>query len=92
LPLFDPEHDPELAPEDAIVAVRRFLGRCRSWATDREIPKRIERVRLRGDPAEAAKLHAWVSMVAFIDHAIAEVEAGDLDPWFEPPVPDAIDG
>jgi hypothetical protein len=80
--LFDPERDPEVDPRDAIVVVHRFLQRCRDWGRDREIPVRIERVRANPTPDEAARLHAWAAWVAFTEHALRELERGDLDHWF----------
>jgi hypothetical protein len=83
--LYDPERVPEVDPRDAIVVVHRFLRRCRDWGRDREIPARIERVRTHPTPDEAAKLHAWAAWVAFTEHALGELEGGDLDHWFTDP-------
>lgn len=80
--LFDPERQPDLSPEDAIVVVHRFLHRCRTWATDREIPERLARLAEDPTPERAAKLHAWTSYLAFTEHALAELESGTLDHWF----------
>lgn len=82
--LFDPERRPDLAPEDAIVAVHGFLRRARAWATEREIPKRVQRVSAGGSHTEAAKLAAWVAWRDFVNHALAELEDGRLDHWFDP--------
>lgn len=87
---YRPDHRPQVEPEDAATVVHDFLSRCRSWATEREIPKRLARVADGADAAEAARLHAWVVWREFIDHALQEVEDGTLDAWFEP-VPDGID-
>ncbi|MFT4622975.1 MAG: hypothetical protein ACI8PZ_001631 [Myxococcota bacterium] len=85
-PLYNPDDCPELAPAAALHAAHRFLGQCRAWANNREIPKRAARVAEGAGPDEAARLHAWVSMVAFIDHAVRELEDGTLDHWFQPDV------
>ncbi len=69
-------------PIDAAHEVRRFLLRCRAWATERELPKRRERVQTSEDPAEAAKLHGWLTYVRFLDHTLAELDDGTLDHWF----------
>jgi len=81
--LYDPSRRAEVDPEEAIVVVHRFLKRARSWATDREIPRRIQRVSGGGDYLEAAKLAAWVAWRDFVDHAIQELEDGKLDEWFQ---------
>ena len=83
-PLYSPEDSPELEPAAALQAAHRFLGQCRAWATEREIPKRTARVAEGAGAGDAARLHAWVSMVAFIDHAVRELEDGTLDHWFQP--------
>lgn len=82
-PLFDPARTVDLDPRDAVVVVHRFLERCRDWGRDKELPDRIERVRANPTPEEAARLHAWAAWVAFTEHALREVERGDLDHWFE---------
>lgn len=82
MPLFDPGREAQLAPEDRIVIVHRFITRCRKWASEREIPKRTQRVAAGGDAHEAAKLHAWVAYRDFLDHTLGELEDGTLDPWF----------
>lgn len=70
-------------PEQAITSVHRFLTRCRAWGTDLELPRRLERFRESPSPDAAAALHQWTSFVAFLDHALAELEGGELDSWFE---------
>lgn len=80
--LWDPARQPEVAPEDAVVVVHRFLERVRAWAAEREIPARTQRVATELDPAEAAKLHAWIAYLRFTEHALAELEDGTLDRWF----------
>lgn len=70
-------------PVDAAHEVRRFLLRCRAWATERELPARRERLQTTDDPAEAAKLHGWLSYIRFLDHTLAELDDGTLDHWFE---------
>ena len=85
-PLYDPNRPAEVDPADAVVVVHRFLERCAGWATERELPQRLERLRAATDPAEAqrvaASLHAWASWLAFVRHAQAEIESGGLDRWF----------
>lgn len=85
MPLFDKERDVHVAPQDAVVIVHRFLHELRSWAVEREIPKRLQRVAAEADPAEAARLHAWVAYQRFTEHAIRELEDGTLDRWFQGP-------
>jgi hypothetical protein len=80
--LFDPEHRVDVEAADAAAIAHRFLTRCRTWALEKEIPKRLQRTSESLDPAEAARLHEWVAWVAFVDHALGEVESGKLDPWF----------
>ncbi len=80
--LFDPEHRVDVDAADAATLTHRFLTRCRAWAVEKEIPKRLTRTAESLDPAEAARLHEWVAWVAFVDHALHEVESGKLDPWF----------
>jgi hypothetical protein len=87
--LYDPQRTPRVAPEDAVLVVRDFLQRCRRWA-EREIPRRLEQVAADGRPETAAKLHAWIAYVQFTDHALRELETGQLDHWFtDPPTADA---
>lgn len=85
--LFDPARRPDIAPEDAVVVVHDFLRRARAWATEREIPKRVQRVSAGGSHTEAAKLAAWVAWRDFVDHALGELEDGRLDHWFGPDEP-----
>ena len=84
MPLYDPTLDRDLPPEQAILAVHDFLVRARAWATEREIPKRVARVAEGASHDEAARLHAWVAWRDFLDHALAELEDGTLDRWFDP--------
>jgi hypothetical protein len=85
-PLFDPDRAPRVDPRDAVAVVHTFLQRCRAWGTDREIPRQLARLAADPTPGDAAKLHAWTSWVAFVDHALSELEDGTLDEWFtEPP-------
>jgi len=84
-------------PDDAVHEIRRFLLRCRTWATERELPARRARLQHSDAPEEAAKLHGWLTYVQFLDHTLAELDEGTLDHWFEAPPPpsepqDASDG
>ena len=83
MPLFEPGRTADVPAEDAIVVVHDFLRRAREWATEREIPKRIQRVSGGASHDEAAKLAAWVAWRDFVDHALAELEDGTLDDWFD---------
>lgn len=85
MPLFDPQRETDIDPKDAIVAVHDFLLKCREWAQQREIPKRVQRVDAELDPAAAAQLHAWISYLRFTEHALEELENGTLDHWFSVP-------
>lgn len=85
MPLYDPDHSPTVAPEDAIAVVHEFLGFCRAWATEREIPRRLERVESNLEPADVAALHQWVTWMRFTEHALEELENGTLDHWFAAP-------
>lgn len=76
---------PAVDKADAVRIVEGFLERCRAWAIEREIPKRLRRVEETHDPAEAAKLHEWVAWERFVDHALAELRDGTLDAWFTGP-------
>ena len=82
MPLYDADRDPAVEPEDAVIVVHRFMQRCRAWATDREIPKRIDRVAESLRPEDAAKLHAWIAYLQFTEHVLSELEDGTLDHWF----------
>jgi len=77
---------PELSREDQVAVVQAFLVRCREWAAEREIPKRVREISEDPRAERAAALHAWLSWRDFIDHALHELESGTLDHWF--PVPD----
>lgn len=81
-PLFQADAKPELDPASAAHAAHAFLMRCQAWAREREIPQRIERIAATPDPAEAAKLHAWIAYLQFTEHALHEIERGELDDWF----------
>lgn len=83
--LYDPDLVRDLPPAQALAAVHDFLCRSRDWATEREIPKRLDRVQSGAAHDEAARLHAWVAWRDFIDHALRELEDGTLDHWFDPP-------
>ena len=82
MPLYDPNHQPRLAPADALSTVHTFLQRCRQWALEQEIPQRLEKVRSGLQPQEAAKLHEWIAYLRFVEHTLHELEAGTLDHWF----------
>lgn len=69
-------------PRDAVAVVYRFLVRCRAWGAEREVPARIARLQADPTPEQAARLHEWVAWVAFVDHALGELEDGSLDDWF----------
>ena len=73
---------PAASPEQAITSVHQFLERCRAWATEREIPKLMERLEASPTPDDAARLHQWTTWVAFLDHAVNELQEGTLDRWF----------
>jgi hypothetical protein len=83
--LFSPDHEPDIDPRDAIATTYRFLARCRDYARDLEIPKRNERFQADPSPELAAKLHQWATWVAFVEHAMHEIEVGTLDGWFLKP-------
>ncbi len=83
--LYDPDRNPTVDPADAAVVAHRFLTRCRDWARDREIPRRLEQVAEDMQPTDAASLHAWTAWMRFCEHALREIEDGTLDPWFLPP-------
>jgi hypothetical protein len=68
--------------EEQKAIVRAFLARCRGWGAEREIPAALARLNAAPTPTDAAKLHQWTSWVAFVDHAVAELDAGALDAWF----------
>jgi hypothetical protein len=80
MPLYDASRKPEVAPEDAVLVVHDFVGKCRAWAVG-EIAKR--EATAAGDPVATAKLEAWRSYLAFTDHTLRELEEGTLDRWFK---------
>lgn len=84
-PLYDPARVPVVDPADAVAIAHAFASRCRAWATDREIPRRVAGLAAEPTQEAAAKLHAWVAWRDFLDHALAELEAGTLDHWFRAP-------
>lgn len=84
MPLFDANRKVSVAPQDAVVIAHTFVKKCREWALDQEIPKITQRFAADPTASDAAKLHAWTSFVAFLDHTLAELEAGTLDHWFPP--------
>ena len=86
--LFDAKRVPDVAPSDAVVMAHRFVMKCREWALELEIPKIAQRFAADPSPDDAAKLHAWTSYVAFLDHTLRELEEGTLDGWFLPAPPD----
>jgi hypothetical protein len=81
--LYDPHRQPSVDPADAIVIVHAFLERCRRWAVDQEIPKRLRKVEETHDPADAARLHEWITWERFVEHAMTELRDGRLDDWFD---------
>lgn len=84
-PLWDPERAPAVDPADAVAIAHAFAARCRAWAVEREIPRRADALAASPTQDAAAKLHAWVAWRDFLDHALAELEAGTLDHWFTAP-------
>lgn len=85
MPLFDPTHNPDVKPEDAAAIAHAFLHKCRTWAVDIELPKRRQAVLDNDAPEHAAKLHQWLTYLAFTERAISEIEQGTLDHWFHEP-------
>ena len=71
-----------MSEDDAKRVVRSFLLRCRAWGADREVPKQLARLAHDPNPADAARLHQWTTWVAFVDHALQELDSGALDDWF----------
>jgi hypothetical protein len=72
----------DAAAKKAVVA--DFLARCNHYADDR-----LEQYRgqlAAASPAEAVaikdKIGRWAAYRAFNEHALAEIERGDLDAWF----------
>ena len=82
-PLYKPNYHPTVPPEDALAVTREFLIFCRQWAEEKEIPKRRAEIDESATPERAARLAAWESYVEFTSYAIAELESGTLDHWFE---------
>ncbi|TNE86394.1 MAG: hypothetical protein EP330_21885 [Deltaproteobacteria bacterium] len=80
---FDPEYTPDVSPADRAAIAHDFMKRCREWAVTVELPKRRQAVLDSDDPEAAAKLHQWLTWLAFTDHALGEIESGKLDPWFD---------
>ena len=80
---FDPNVPPTGTPTQRAAIAHDFLQRCRTWALERELPRRRSAAQTSDDPADAAKLHQWLTWLAFTEHALAEIESGKLDPWFE---------
>ena len=80
--LFNPHRASNVAPQDAVVIAHRFVSKCREWALNQEIPKRSQRLAAQPDSEQAEKLVAWLRYVEFLDHTLAELEDGRLDPWF----------
>jgi hypothetical protein len=74
-------------PAQGVQAAHHFVERCRRWAAEREVPRRLAEL---ADPAldprqraeRAARLHEWLAFAAFLDHARRELEDGTLDAWF----------
>ncbi len=85
MPLFQKVHEPDVSPEEAIIVVHRFVMKCQEWASQREIPERVQRVAAQPDPGEVAKLQAWRSYLQFTEHTLRELEDGTLDHWFTGP-------
>ena len=56
--------------------VQLFLERCVTYAN-----ASIERKMERGD--EKSEIDKWIAYRDFTEHAIKEIEAGDLDAWLE---------
>lgn len=83
--LYDPHRRPAVEAADAICVAHDFLGRCRRWALDRELPSRVEKVKTDLRPEDAAKLHEWIAYLRFVEHTMRELEAGTLDDWFTAP-------
>lgn len=76
------EAPPPSTPEADLLAVHAFLQKARAYAQQRELTKRIERFRESPTPENAAKLHQWSTWIAFVEHALREIEEGTLDSWF----------
>mgnify|MGYP001212292398 CR=1 FL=1 len=56
--------------------VQLFLERCVIYAN-----ASIERKIKRGD--EESEINKWIAYRDFTEHAIMEIESGDLDAWLE---------
>lgn len=65
--------------------VRRFLSQCNGYAQG-QLEKYQGRLAGRGGMEALeleAKIHQWQVYRAFNAHAMAELDAGELDSWFE---------
>ena len=80
--LYDPHTSPTASPEQKIVAVHTFLMQCKSWAEEREIPKRSRSAKGQKSPESDSKIEDWLTYVRFLDHTLVELEEGTLDHWF----------
>lgn len=90
MPLFDASTPIDAAPAEQLAIAHAFLQRCQDWALDKELPRLREALQSSNDPADAAKLHQWLTWLAFTSHALRELEDGTLDHWFLPSPPDAL--
>ena len=84
MPLWQPDHRPDVAPEDAVAIVHDFVRRCRDWATELELPKRRARVQDAPSEADVVGLLRWISYLEMTEHTLRELEDGTLDRWFLP--------
>lgn len=80
--LYDPAHNADVAPEDAVQIAHAFLAKLQAWAVEREIPKLSARIAVDPTLADAVKLQQWTTWRDFVAHATAELEEGRLDGWF----------
>lgn len=71
-----------MTPEDSKSAVRNFLRRCVSYS-DASIERKMS---ISGDEKEVAR---WRAYREFTAYAIAEIDRGELDSWFDADTPSA---
>ena len=78
-----PRPPPRDRPEDALAVIHDFVSRCRQWANDIEIPKRLRTLEDVPEEAQIASLQRWVTYLAMTEHTLRELEDGTLDHWFQ---------
>jgi hypothetical protein len=80
--LFKPDYVPDISPEEALYAARKFILRCQDWVLSNKIYEMTEGKGQQNSRNSQASQDKWELYIEFLNHTIRELEQGKLDNWF----------